>query len=92
MTAPWNVSLHSGDRIDAWITYNATTNNLSVFWNYGTGPNLSIFYIINLREVLPPWVTIGFSAATGRNVERHTLESWEFNSSLYIKEFREKWS
>ncbi|KAK4366349.1 hypothetical protein RND71_014229 [Anisodus tanguticus] len=84
--APWNVSLHSGNPIDAWITYNATTKNLSVFWNYGTGLNLTISYIINLRDVLPPWVTIGFSAATGVNVERHTLLSWEFSSSLDISE------
>ncbi|XP_049345828.1 L-type lectin-domain containing receptor kinase IX.1-like [Solanum verrucosum] len=86
VTTPWNVSLHSGDPIETWITYNATTNNLSVIWNYGTGPNSSMFYIINLRDVLPPWVTIGFSAATGQNVERHTLESWEFSSSLDITE------
>lgn len=86
VTAPWNVSLHSGNPIETWITYNATTNNLSVIWNYGTGPNSSMFYIINLRDVLPPWVTIGFSAATGLNVERHTLESWEFSSSLVITE------
>ncbi|XP_009772390.1 L-type lectin-domain containing receptor kinase IX.1-like [Nicotiana sylvestris] len=85
-TAPWNVSLHSGDPIDAWITYNSTTKNLSVFWNYGKGSNSSISYIINLREVLPSWITIGFSAATGKNVERHTLESWEFSSSLDMEE------
>ncbi|WMV18222.1 hypothetical protein MTR67_011607 [Solanum verrucosum] len=32
VTTPWNVSLHSGDPIETWITYNATTNNLSVIW------------------------------------------------------------
>ncbi|KAG8642793.1 hypothetical protein MANES_12G123800v8 [Manihot esculenta] len=35
-------------------------------------------------RVLPEQVTIGFSAATGQNGERHTLQSWEFSSSLDI--------
>ena len=37
-------------------------------------------------KVLPEWVTIGFSAATGGYVEQHILQSWEFSSSLDIKE------
>ncbi|RVX23371.1 L-type lectin-domain containing receptor kinase IX.1 [Vitis vinifera] len=70
----WNASFHSGDTADTWITYNATTKNLTVFWSYEANP----------------WVTIGFSAATGQYGERHTLLSWEFNSSLDIKEASEK--
>nr|GME05282.1 L-type lectin-domain containing receptor kinase IX.1-like [Ipomoea batatas] len=86
VTAPWNVTLHSGETADAWITYNSSTKNLTVFWSYGTGPNSSLSYHIDLKEVLPQWVNIGFSAATGTNVERHILESWEFRSSLDIEE------
>lgn len=86
----WNTSSHSGDTADTWITYNATTKNLTVFWSYQANPvtqgNSSLSYQINLMDVLPEWVSIGFSAATGANVERHTLFSWEFNSSLHIKE------
>ena len=37
-------------------------------------------------KVLPEWVTVGFSASTGLYVERHLLQSWEFSSSLDIKE------
>ncbi|KAJ7943776.1 putative Kinase [Quillaja saponaria] len=87
---PWNASLHSGDTADVWIAYNATTKNLSVSWKYQTTPipveNTSLSYQIDLMKVLPAWVTIGFSAATGCNQERHTLVSWEFNSTLKIKE------
>ncbi|XVF17397.1 hypothetical protein REPUB_Repub10bG0118600 [Reevesia pubescens] len=36
--------------------------------------------------VLPEWIVVGFSAATGQYGERHTLHSWEFNSSLIMKE------
>ncbi|CAA0841080.1 L-type lectin-domain containing receptor kinase IX.1 [Striga hermonthica] len=41
----------------------------------------SLSYRINLREVLPPFVTVGITAATGPYVERHTLQSWEFSST-----------
>ncbi|PSS30040.1 Legume lectin domain protein [Actinidia chinensis var. chinensis] len=89
-TTRWNASFHSGDTADAWITYNATTKNLTVFWSYERTPNsqenTSLSYQIDLMEVLPEWVTVGFSAATGMYVERHTLQSWEFRSSLDIKE------
>ncbi|KAJ9177470.1 hypothetical protein P3X46_012686 [Hevea brasiliensis] len=82
----WNASFHSGDTADVWVTYNAKTKNLSVFWTYkktsNPQENTSLFYIIDLKEVLPEWVTIGFSAATGQYGERLQLQSWEFNSSL----------
>ncbi|KAJ6989712.1 hypothetical protein NC653_018262 [Populus alba x Populus x berolinensis] len=91
---PWNASLHSGDTAEAWITYNSTDRNLSVFWNYQTASdprdNSSMFYIIDLSTFLPEWVTVGFSAATGQNLERHRLLSWEFNSSLNVKETKGK--
>ncbi|PIM99910.1 Serine/threonine protein kinase [Handroanthus impetiginosus] len=85
-TIPWNFTLHSGETADAWIVYNSTTKNLSVFWSYRNTPNSSLSYQIDLKEVLPQWVTVGISAATGINVERQRLESWEFNSSLDINE------
>ncbi|OVA15245.1 Protein kinase domain [Macleaya cordata] len=87
---PWNASLHSGDTGNAWITYNSTTKNLSVFWTYEKNPifrgNYLLSYQVDLMQVLPEWVTVGFSASTGQFGERHTLESWEFNSSLETKE------
>ncbi|GAB4847196.1 hypothetical protein Ancab_026206 [Ancistrocladus abbreviatus] len=86
---PWNASLHSGDTADAWIIYNANTKALSVFWSYSTEPdfakNSSLSFKVDLAEVLPEWVTIGFSAATGMFVERHILQSWEFGSNLESK-------
>ncbi|PIN24242.1 Serine/threonine protein kinase [Handroanthus impetiginosus] len=88
--APCNLTLHSGEPADVWVVYNSTTRNLSVFWSYGNGPNSSLSYHIDLKEVLPQWVTVGFSAATGLSFERHTLESWEFSSSLDIDESNKK--
>ncbi|KAJ4714597.1 putative Kinase [Melia azedarach] len=86
----WNASFHSGDTADVQITYNSATKNLSVSWTYrqtsDPREDTSLYYTIDLMKVLPQWVTVGFSAATGQYLERHTIESWEFNSSLDIKE------
>ncbi|KAK7831055.1 l-type lectin-domain containing receptor kinase ix.1 [Quercus suber] len=41
-------------------------------------------------EVLPERVTVGFSAATGVRIERNSIQSWEFSSSLDIKETTRK--
>ncbi|XWS33412.1 hypothetical protein CRYUN_Cryun22dG0080400 [Craigia yunnanensis] len=82
----WNASFHSKDTANVFITYNSTTKNLSVSWSYLTTnnplENSSLSFQIDLMKVLPEKVMVGFSAATGMNVERHILKSWEFHSSL----------
>ncbi|TYK11145.1 L-type lectin-domain containing receptor kinase IX.1 [Cucumis melo var. makuwa] len=89
----WNASLHSEDIADVWISYNSSTKNLSVRWKYQNGSNSfensTLSYQIDLMKVLPQWATIGLSAATGMYVERHTLFSWEFNSTLDINQVSE---
>ncbi|KAI3494579.1 hypothetical protein L1887_40711 [Cichorium endivia] len=89
----WNASLHSGDPADAWVSYSAATQMLTVSWRYvadnTSRENTSLSYQVDLREVLPEWVTIGFSAATGRAIERHILKYWQFNSSLNIDDGNE---
>ncbi|XP_024196083.1 L-type lectin-domain containing receptor kinase IX.1 [Rosa chinensis] len=87
--ADWNVSIISGKLGNAWITYSATANNLTVFWTFtekfdpaSLGNASSITYHVDLRKVLPEWVTIGFSASSGEFSERHVISSWEFNSTL----------
>ncbi|KAF8396165.1 hypothetical protein HHK36_017778 [Tetracentron sinense] len=92
--ASWDAGLHSGETANAWVTYNATTKNLSVFWAYEKEPkfltNSTLSYHIDLMKVLPEWVTVGFSAATGKFVERQAINSWEFSSSLDSKETKRK--
>ncbi|KAL5556705.1 hypothetical protein UlMin_038941 [Ulmus minor] len=87
---PWNASFHIGDTTDVWISYNASTKNLSVNWSYQntstSKENTSLSYQIDLAEVLPPFITVGFSASTGTSEASTSLRSWEFNSSLNIKE------
>nr|GEV12944.1 L-type lectin-domain containing receptor kinase IX.1-like [Tanacetum cinerariifolium] len=65
----WNTSLHSGHSADAWVSYNATTQLLSLSWRYvaenTSQDNNNLSYNVDLRQVLPEWVTIGFSGTTG---------------------------
>ncbi|XP_059435422.1 L-type lectin-domain containing receptor kinase IX.1-like [Corylus avellana] len=89
---PWNATFHSGDTAGVWISYNASTKNLSVSWSYkktySSQENTSLSYPIDLSKVLPEYVTIGFSASIGNGLpaQKHTLLSWEFNSTLDVKE------
>ncbi|URE32805.1 Legume lectin domain [Musa troglodytarum] len=78
-----------GKNVTAWVNYNASTHNLSVFMTYaqdaGSTGNSNLSYLIDLRDVLPEKVAVGFSAATGNGIEINTLLSWSFNSSLLPK-------
>ncbi|THF96083.1 hypothetical protein TEA_016138 [Camellia sinensis var. sinensis] len=42
----------------------------------------SISFVVDLKTMLPEWVTIGFSAATGLFFEKNNIKSWTFNSTL----------
>ncbi|XP_062011010.1 L-type lectin-domain containing receptor kinase IX.1-like [Rosa rugosa] len=83
VTASWNPFLHSGQLCRVRITYNATTNNLTVFWTYEEKfeANSSLSYAIDLKISLPEWVTVGFASSTNLGSERHAIRSWEFRSS-----------
>ncbi|KAK8708599.1 hypothetical protein V6N13_059637 [Hibiscus sabdariffa] len=54
--AKWDAGSNSGKVAIVWITYNATTKNLSVFWTYDEHPvfiaNSSLSYVIYLMEAL----------------------------------------
>ncbi|WJX87739.1 hypothetical protein P8452_69895 [Trifolium repens] len=82
----WNASKHSGDPVEVWISYNSTTKNLTVYWKYQATidpqEKTSLSYRVDLTKVLPEWVTVGFSTATGAIGEINYLLSWEFNSTL----------
>ncbi|KAI9195329.1 hypothetical protein LWI28_013879 [Acer negundo] len=84
----WDTSMKTGSRANAWISYNSRTSNLSLFLTYLDNPvflgNSSLSYEVNLSKVLPEWVSVGFSSATGTSVEVHYILSWEFNSTELI--------
>ncbi|XP_031261894.1 agglutinin-2-like [Pistacia vera] len=81
----WWSSVEGGQRNEAWISYNSSTQNLSVAFT-GFRNNVTVMqyldYEIDLRLYLPELVTFGFSAATGSRYAIFSVYSWEFNSSL----------
>ncbi|KAL7157045.1 hypothetical protein ABFS83_02G051300 [Erythranthe nasuta] len=87
-TARWENNVSQGVQNDAWISYNATSMELRVDFT-GTSSNRTrrdnLSHVVDLREYLPEYVTVGFSAATGTWFEEHTIKSWAFSSTLQIK-------
>ncbi|KAI4324245.1 hypothetical protein L6164_023799 [Bauhinia variegata] len=71
----------------ALISFNATTEYLTVYWSFNTSitdfpSNCTLSRRIDFMKALPEWVTIGFTSSTGIRAERHIIHSWEFNSTL----------
>ena len=79
----WNGSF--SNTANAWVSYNSATKTLSVFLTFADNQvfngNSSLSYIVDSMTVLPEWVSVGFSAATGVSIETHTILSWSFNST-----------
>ncbi|KAH0868199.1 hypothetical protein HID58_075221, partial [Brassica napus] len=78
------------DTCHAQVSYDAAQKNLSVSWRYEEttipSESSSIYYITDLVRVIPAEVTMGFSGATGSAMEGHRILSWDFYSSLDVKE------
>ncbi|XP_054778292.1 L-type lectin-domain containing receptor kinase IX.1-like [Prosopis cineraria] len=83
----WSDSIGNRDTYRCSIQYNSSTHNFSISYtrydsNYEQVRWRHLSYEVDLREYLPEWVIVGFSAATGDLFEVHTLQSWSFSSSL----------
>lgn len=76
-----NKSIKSGETLAAEVAYDNSTETLSVTLRMN-GARYRVSANVDMRRSLPQMVAVGFSAATGRNVEAHQLLSWSFNSSL----------
>jgi hypothetical protein len=75
--------LVNGTSAEAWVNYDPTTTTLKVWLSFDGGqPYYELFYYnLDLRNVLPEWVSIGFSSSLATSsIERHTITSWRFNS------------
>nr|KYP42117.1 Seed lectin [Cajanus cajan] len=84
-TTDWPInSVPRGLVGNAFISYDSKTKKLSVAVGYVTPAPVivDLSQTIDLRDVLPEWVRIGFSAATGDNVETHDILSWSFTSRV----------
>ncbi|KAK7252454.1 hypothetical protein RIF29_36400 [Crotalaria pallida] len=90
-TVPWQNGNNNVNQIVAFasINYEPDTKNLSVLVSYPESHQLnqnvsssSLSFVVDLRTVLPEWVGVGFSGATGQLVEVHKILSWTFSSSF----------
>ncbi|KAF3958096.1 hypothetical protein CMV_016955 [Castanea mollissima] len=80
-TLPPSMNITNGSTTNVRVSYDSTSQILSVFLTYATEPPISLSSIVDLT-ILPEWVSVGFSATTGMSIELHTIPSWSFNSTL----------
>ncbi|XP_059647961.1 L-type lectin-domain containing receptor kinase IX.1-like [Cornus florida] len=83
----WYDVFNLGRTNDAWISYDSSSQNLSVVYTFvrndSTIHKNDLSYVVDLRERLPEWVTFGFSASTSEQYfEKNSIKSWEFNSTF----------
>lgn len=82
-----SVNVQSGLPAFATVNYEPNEKNLSVVLTYPqsrvNGTTTTLSFLVDLRTILPEWVRVGFSGATGYLVEQHKILSWTFNSSFF---------
>ncbi|CAJ1940313.1 unnamed protein product [Sphenostylis stenocarpa] len=78
---------NAGNEVVAYasVMYEPVGKTLEVDLKYpGTNVTVSrLSFVIDLRTVLPEWIRVGFSGATGQLVEIHNILSWTFASTFY---------
>ncbi|CAN1317043.1 L-type lectin-domain containing receptor kinase IX.1 [Linum perenne] len=82
----WISDPHPGHPILVEINYSSSTHNLTVSWEYGNSRTWSLWYVIDLRKVLPESVIMGFSATCNDFSGEQELLSWDFTSDLEMRE------
>ncbi|KAI4389174.1 hypothetical protein MLD38_001429 [Melastoma candidum] len=84
--------IRSGGLINASITYDSSSGNLSAVLtgNGFPGNNAAVSHVVGLKEYLPEQVVIGFAASTGALFELHTIKSWDFSSNILVAAQNEK--
>lgn len=86
-TTNWPInSVPKGSLGKAKISHDSKKRVLSVEISYGGGTERAyasyVEEMVDLKDVLPEWVRIGFAASTGDLVESHDIVSWSFTSFL----------
>ncbi|KAF7843041.1 L-type lectin-domain containing receptor kinase IX.1 [Senna tora] len=81
----WMADINGNRSYEAKISYNSTTQNLSIFFTGFHNDTMMlqhIYYVVDLRDYLPEWVTFGFSASTAIASAIYDIKSWNFTSTL----------
>ncbi|KAL1343643.1 hypothetical protein HN51_029998 [Arachis hypogaea] len=71
-----------GETVNVLVSYSSRSRKLEVIASYSNGQRFEVSHVVDLRDVLPEWVRVGFSAATGAQYQSHEILSWSFTSSL----------
>nr|CAH60213.1 phytohemagglutinin-L precursor [Phaseolus costaricensis] len=83
-TTPWDFV--NGENAKVHITYESSTKLLVASLVYPSlKTSFTVSDTVDLKSVLPEWVSVGFSATTGiekGNVETNDILSWSFASKL----------
>ncbi|KAF2572499.1 hypothetical protein F2Q70_00005818 [Brassica cretica] len=85
---PVDMTSHVGINNNSLTSSNVTSWNATYNKTSDPKENSGLSYIIDLSKVLPPEVTIGFSASTGSFSEGNRLLSWEYSSSLEPRDIK----
>jgi len=79
-TVPW--ILQNRAQANVVIKFDAATNVLDVKLTYPNSISYGLSAVVPLKDVVPEWVRIGFSATTGAEYAAHEVLSWSFHSEL----------
>ncbi|KAK7277083.1 hypothetical protein RIF29_18233 [Crotalaria pallida] len=84
ITTPWE--RQDKKQGEVRINYNSATKFLTVESDYPGGKPYAVALNVDLTTRLPEKVRVGLSAATGDNVQVHTIHAWNFKSKLIKNE------
>ncbi|PRQ31181.1 putative protein kinase RLK-Pelle-L-LEC family [Rosa chinensis] len=90
----WSGDIPNAKINSASISYNSSSKNLSVayttFVNDTAGIQKQVIrylnYVVDLKQYLPDWVIVGFSAAAGDRIALSEIISWNFTSTSIVDE------
>jgi glucose/arabinose dehydrogenase len=76
--------LNGGNPINAWVDYDAVTDQLDVFLSEGAiKPTAALLsYKIDLAGVIGSSAFVGFSAGTGGTINYQEIQNWEFDTTV----------
>ncbi|KAL1327403.1 hypothetical protein HN51_037458 [Arachis hypogaea] len=79
-----DIDLKSGDTVNAWILYEATTNDFTVSVSYSNvKPKDPILKLnLDMAQYVNDFMYVGFSGSTQGSTEVHSIQWWSFTSSF----------
>jgi Legume lectin domain/Protein kinase domain len=82
-----NVSLKSGDMIQAWVDYDGANNVLNVTISpFSAKPQTPLIsFKVDLSPILQETMYVGFSASTGLLASSHYLMGWNFKMNGVVQ-------